>query len=107
LALHARYAEALFALVGSENLVAPGSQFGGDVGQHLQSEFKMLANALAPLAGVLTRIFPGITDFVFSWLQPGISSLKYARRCLDGVLRNQVRCRLNVEISAVDSPFKT
>ena len=38
--------------------------------------FKMLAFGLAPLLGVLTRIFPGITDFVFSWLQPGISSLK-------------------------------
>ena len=38
--------------------------------------FKIAAFGLAPLAGVLTRIFPGITDFVFSWLQPGISSLK-------------------------------
>ena len=38
--------------------------------------FKIIGFGFAPLAGLLTRIFPGITDFVFSWLQPGISSLK-------------------------------
>lgn len=37
---------------------------------------KLVGFGFAPLAGLLTRIFPGITDFVFSWLQPGISSLK-------------------------------
>jgi|HubBroStandDraft_2_1064218.scaffolds.fasta_scaffold00558_12 hypothetical protein len=38
--------------------------------------FKIIALGFAPLIGLLTRVFPGITDFVFSWLQPGISSLK-------------------------------
>jgi hypothetical protein len=38
--------------------------------------FKIVGFGFAPLIGLLTRIFPGITDFVFSWLQPGISSLK-------------------------------
>jgi hypothetical protein len=38
--------------------------------------FKIVGFGFAPLIGLLTRVFPGITDFVFSWLQPGISSLK-------------------------------
>jgi hypothetical protein len=38
--------------------------------------FKVLAIGFAPLAGLLTRIFPGISDFVFGWIQPSISSLK-------------------------------
>ncbi|HET7107504.1 MAG TPA: hypothetical protein VFI38_11895 [Candidatus Acidoferrum sp.] len=38
--------------------------------------FRIVGFGFAPAAGLLTRIFPGITDFVFSWLQPGISSLK-------------------------------
>ena len=38
--------------------------------------FKIIGFGFAPLLGLLTRVFPGITDFVFSWLQPGISSLK-------------------------------
>jgi hypothetical protein len=38
--------------------------------------FKIVGFGFAPMIGLLTRIFPGITDFVFSWLQPGISSLK-------------------------------
>jgi len=38
--------------------------------------FKILGFSFAPLLGLLARLFPGITDFVFSWLQPGISSLK-------------------------------
>jgi hypothetical protein len=38
--------------------------------------FKLVGFGLAPLIGLMTRIFPGITDFVFSWLQPSISSLK-------------------------------
>jgi len=38
--------------------------------------FKIVGFGVAPLIGLMTRIFPGITDFVFSWLQPGISSLK-------------------------------
>ena len=38
--------------------------------------FKILGFGFAPLIGLLTRIFPGITDSIFSWLQPGISLLK-------------------------------
>ena len=38
--------------------------------------FKILGFGFAPLLGLLTRVFPGIADFVFSWLQPGISALK-------------------------------
>jgi hypothetical protein len=38
--------------------------------------FKIIGFGFAPLIGLSTRIFPGITDFVFSWLQPGLSSLK-------------------------------
>jgi hypothetical protein len=38
--------------------------------------FKILGFGFAPLIGLLTRIFPGLTDFIFAWLQPGISSLK-------------------------------
>lgn len=33
--------------------------------------FKIIGFGFAPAAGLLTRIFPEITDFVFSWLQPG------------------------------------
>jgi len=38
--------------------------------------FKIVGFGFAPLIGLMTRIFPGITDFLFSWLQPSISSLK-------------------------------
>ncbi len=38
--------------------------------------FKIIGFGFAPLLGLLTRIFPGISDFVFSWLQPSISSFK-------------------------------
>jgi hypothetical protein len=38
--------------------------------------FKIIGFGIAPVIGLLTRIFPGITEFVFSWLQPGISALK-------------------------------
>jgi hypothetical protein len=38
--------------------------------------FKIVGFGFAPLVGLLTRVFPGITDFIFSWLQPGVSSLK-------------------------------
>ena len=44
----------------------------------LGTEFwiKIVGFGFAPLIGLLTRIFPGITDFIFSWLQPGVASLK-------------------------------
>ena len=38
--------------------------------------FKIVGFGFASLVGLLTRVFPGITDFIFSWLQPGVSSLK-------------------------------
>jgi hypothetical protein len=44
----------------------------------LGAEFwiKILGFGFAPLVGLLTRIIPGLGDFLFSWLQPGISALK-------------------------------
>jgi len=44
----------------------------------LGSEFwvKLLLFVSPPLLGLLTRVFPGITDFLYAWLQPGLSSLK-------------------------------
>jgi hypothetical protein len=38
--------------------------------------FKIVGFGFAPLLGLLTRVVPGIADFVFAWLQPGISSIK-------------------------------
>jgi hypothetical protein len=37
---------------------------------------KLVGFGLAPLLGLLTAIFPSISDFVFSWLQPGLQSVK-------------------------------
>jgi hypothetical protein len=37
---------------------------------------KLLVFVAPPLLGLLTRVFPGMTDFFFAWLQPGLSSLK-------------------------------
>jgi hypothetical protein len=37
---------------------------------------KLVGFGLAPLLGLLTAIFPSISDFVFSWLQPGLQSMK-------------------------------
>ncbi|HTA23094.1 MAG TPA: hypothetical protein VK763_06145 [Terriglobales bacterium] len=44
----------------------------------LGSDFwlKLVSFGIAPLLGLLTTVFPGITDFVFSWLQPGLQSIK-------------------------------
>lgn len=44
----------------------------------LGSEFwiKLVVFVSPPLLGLLARVFPGITDFFFAWLQPGLSSLK-------------------------------
>jgi multisubunit Na+/H+ antiporter MnhB subunit len=38
--------------------------------------FKILGVGIAPLLGLLTTVFPEIADFVFSWLQPGLQSIK-------------------------------
>jgi hypothetical protein len=38
--------------------------------------FKVLGFGLAPLVGLLTRIFPDISDFIFAWVQPSLSSMK-------------------------------
>jgi hypothetical protein len=37
---------------------------------------KLVSFGVAPLLGLLTTVFPGIADFVFSWLQPGLQSIK-------------------------------
>lgn len=38
--------------------------------------FKVLGYGAAPLLGLLTQVFPEWSGFLFSWLQPGLSSLK-------------------------------
>ena len=38
--------------------------------------FKLFAFGAGPVVGLLATVFPGVAGFVFSWLQPGISSLK-------------------------------
>ncbi len=44
----------------------------------LGSEFwlKILGYGAAPLLGLITQVFPEWSGFLFSWLQPGLSSLK-------------------------------
>jgi hypothetical protein len=44
----------------------------------LGSEFwlKVVGYGAAPLLGLMTQVFPEWAGFVFSWLQPGLSSLK-------------------------------
>jgi len=37
---------------------------------------KILTFGIAPLLGLLTTIFPQLTDFVFGWLQPGLKSIQ-------------------------------
>jgi len=37
---------------------------------------RLVTFGVGPLIGLLTTLFPSITDFVFSWLQPGVQSLK-------------------------------
>jgi hypothetical protein len=37
---------------------------------------RIVAFGVGPLIGLLTTLFPSITDFVFSWLQPGAQALK-------------------------------
>jgi hypothetical protein len=37
---------------------------------------RVVAFGIGPLIGLLTTLFPSITDFVFSWLQPGAQALK-------------------------------
>jgi hypothetical protein len=47
----------------------------GELGTEFR--FKIIGFGIAPVIGLLTRIFPGNTDFVFpSWLEPRISALK-------------------------------
>jgi hypothetical protein len=38
--------------------------------------FKIIGFGFAPLIGLLTRIFPGVSDFIFSWLQPSAAAFK-------------------------------
>lgn len=38
--------------------------------------FKVIGFGIAPVLGLLTRIFPGVMDFVFSWLQPSMSTIR-------------------------------
>ena len=47
----------------------PG-ELGGEFWRHL------FAYGIGPLLGLLTTLFPSITDFVFSWLQPSTQAIK-------------------------------
>ena len=38
--------------------------------------FKVVGYGTAPLLGLITQVFPEWSGFLFSWLQPGLSSLK-------------------------------
>lgn len=38
--------------------------------------FKLIGFGAGPILGLLTTVFPGMADFFFSWLQPGLASLK-------------------------------
>jgi hypothetical protein len=44
----------------------------------LGTEFwlKLIGFGAGPILGLLTTVFPGLADFLFSWLQPGLASLK-------------------------------
>jgi hypothetical protein len=37
---------------------------------------RLVGFGVGSLIGLLTTLFPSITDFMFSWLQPGMQSLK-------------------------------
>jgi hypothetical protein len=37
---------------------------------------RLLAFGVGPLVGLLTTLFPSITDFVFSWLEPSAQAVK-------------------------------
>jgi hypothetical protein len=36
----------------------------------------MITFGIAPLMGLLTTLFPSVTNFVSSWLMPGVEALK-------------------------------
>ena len=38
--------------------------------------FKLIGFGAGPILGLLTTVFPGVADSLFSWLQPGLESLK-------------------------------
>jgi hypothetical protein len=38
--------------------------------------FRIIGFGVGPLIGLLAYIFPGITDFLFSWFQPGMTALQ-------------------------------
>jgi len=46
----------------------------GEVG--FEFWFKLVGFGIGPVLGLLTTHFPAIADFVLSWLQPGLQSIK-------------------------------
>jgi hypothetical protein len=38
--------------------------------------FRIIGFGVGPLIGLLAYIFPGITDFLFSWFQPSMTALQ-------------------------------
>jgi hypothetical protein len=37
--------------------------------------FKLIGFSTGPAIGLLATVFPGLTDFLFSWVQPSVSSV--------------------------------
>jgi hypothetical protein len=37
---------------------------------------KLIGLGIGPVIGLLASVFPELTDFLFSWLQPGLASMK-------------------------------
>jgi hypothetical protein len=38
--------------------------------------FKIVGFGAVPLLGLISYLFPGLTDFVFSWLEPGLAAIR-------------------------------
>jgi hypothetical protein len=38
--------------------------------------FKLIGFGIGPVIGLLATVFPDLTNFLFAWVQPGISSMR-------------------------------
>jgi hypothetical protein len=76
----------LFALVGAAIIVvytqmhrdATLSNLTDTKPGELGSDFwiKLIGFGAGPVLGLIASVFPEFTDFLFSWIQPGIASVK-------------------------------
>jgi hypothetical protein len=77
---------ALFAVVGVTIIVVYSqmhrdstlSNLTGTTPGELGSDFwiKLVGFGLGPALGLVASVFPEFTDFILSWVQPGLASLK-------------------------------